>query len=144
MRSNAMKRQDIITEARKWLGVPWRHQGRCTAGVDCVGLLVVTAWGLGFTVEDYTNYQRRTQGLQFLQHFQKHMIQVPVHSSALSDVVILREPRLPCHCGIVSEKDGHLHLIHAHMRRRKVIEELLTEEWHNRIVATFTWPDLED
>jgi cell wall-associated NlpC family hydrolase len=31
----------IVSAARSWLGVPWRHQGRTRQGVDCAGLVVL-------------------------------------------------------------------------------------------------------
>lgn len=34
---------DIVSEARTWVGVPFRHQGRTRRGVDCVGLVIVVA-----------------------------------------------------------------------------------------------------
>lgn len=32
--------QQIVEDARSWLGVPFQHQGRTRYGVDCVGLPV--------------------------------------------------------------------------------------------------------
>lgn len=40
-------RQQFIAAARRWIGVPWVHQGRNRHGVDCVGLILVTCWSLG-------------------------------------------------------------------------------------------------
>lgn len=39
--------EQIITEARQWVGVPFRHQGRDVAGIDCVGLPIVVGRALG-------------------------------------------------------------------------------------------------
>lgn len=38
---------EVIIEARRWLGVPFRHQGRTRYGVDCVGLVICVAAKLG-------------------------------------------------------------------------------------------------
>ena len=33
-------RSDILCEARRWIGTPYRHQGSCRgAGCDCLGLV---------------------------------------------------------------------------------------------------------
>lgn len=32
--------QQIVEEARRWIGVPFHHQGRSRFGVDCIGLVV--------------------------------------------------------------------------------------------------------
>ena len=31
-------REMVVAEARTWIGVKWRHQGRTREGVDCIGL----------------------------------------------------------------------------------------------------------
>ncbi len=33
----------FVAAARSWIGVPWAHQGRSRAGVDCIGLVVMAA-----------------------------------------------------------------------------------------------------
>jgi len=37
----SITRQDVVDEARTWIGVPWVHGGRARSGVDCAGLLHV-------------------------------------------------------------------------------------------------------
>ena len=32
---------EVVREARTWVGVPFRHQGRSRSGVDCGGIIVV-------------------------------------------------------------------------------------------------------
>ena len=63
----------IVAEARTWLGVPWRHQGRSRAGVDCAGLVVLVARALELADHDSTAYGRRAQGQGFVEHFRGHM-----------------------------------------------------------------------
>ena len=37
---SALKRADIVDEARKWIGTPYRHQAsRMGVGADCLGLI---------------------------------------------------------------------------------------------------------
>ena len=41
---NHVTGQDVVAEARRWLGTPWRHQARLRGvGVDCGGLVVCVA-----------------------------------------------------------------------------------------------------
>ena len=42
-----MSPERIVEEARKWVGVPYLHQGRSRAGIDCVGLPIVVGQSLG-------------------------------------------------------------------------------------------------
>jgi cell wall-associated NlpC family hydrolase len=62
-------RADIVAAARGWIGVPWRHQGRSRAGVDCVGLIVVVCRELGLSDYDSTVYGRDPDPTRFLGHF---------------------------------------------------------------------------
>ena len=62
-------RAQVVDAARKWLGTPWRHQGRNTHGIDCVGLVVVVCKGLGISSYDDTGYGRDPDPHKFLPHF---------------------------------------------------------------------------
>lgn len=134
----------VILEARSWCGVKWQHQGRSRAGVDCAGVIVMVARALGLPVKDRTDYQRRTHGPQFLQHFKDNLPEKPITEIAPGDVLVFTEPSYPCHCGIVTEKHGTLYFVHGYAKRRKVIEEHLSEEWWRKIVGVFSWPGLEE
>jgi cell wall-associated NlpC family hydrolase len=51
---------DLVAEARLWIGVPFRHQGRSRVGVDCVGLPIVVGQALGLLPATFevANYGR--------------------------------------------------------------------------------------
>lgn len=139
-----MRKNDIVEEARKLLNVKWQHQGRSINGVDCAGLCVLTARGLGLEVQDYTNYQRRTHGTEFLEYFRRNLDEKAFGDMTTGDVVVLTEPTYPCHCGIVTERHGEQYFIHAYAKRRKVVEERISDDWRKRIVGVFAFPHLED
>lgn len=48
----------FIKVARSYLGVPWVHQGRSRTGLDCVGLIVISARNCGLDVPMLANYGR--------------------------------------------------------------------------------------
>lgn len=133
---------EVIAEARAWLGVPWRHQGRTRAGVDCVGLLVVVARALRLSDYDHTAYGRRAEGQGFVTHFRASMESVALAEARPGDVLVFAERAYPCHCGFLSERRGAAHLLHAHALRRKVIEEAYAGEWPARVKFAFRFPRL--
>lgn len=127
----------IVAEARAWLGVPWRHQGRTRCGVDCVGLVVCVARGLDLSDYDSTGYGRRAQGQGFVEHFRSNMDAVPIPHARPGNVLVFADHAYPCHCGFLTERLGHPHLLHAHATRRKVIEEPYAGEWPARVKFAF-------
>jgi cell wall-associated NlpC family hydrolase len=133
-------RAQVVSEARGWLGVPFRHQGRTRAGLDCVGLLVVVGRALGLPAYDVTGYTRRAQGMGFIEHFRANLEEVAPGSARFGDVLVFVETVYPCHTGIMSERHGVPHLIHAHAPRRLVLEEPFAGEWRDKLRFAFRFP----
>lgn len=136
----------IVEEARKWLDVPWKHQGRSRNGIDCVGLLVAVGVELGYFTRDYdyTNYPRRSaHSRDFIAIFDDLAAKGVLHKKRVfdfqpGDIALLKEPIFPCHCGIIGSKYGKTSLIHGHAKRRKVVEDLYYESgWNKLHVATY-------
>lgn len=48
----------FVEAARKYIGVSWVHQGRSRNGLDCVGLVVLSARACGLDVPLLANYGR--------------------------------------------------------------------------------------
>ena len=138
-------RNRIVTEARSWLGVRWRHQGRTRHGVDCAGLVVNVGKALGAVDYDATDYQRRTNGREFLRHFRAAGgVEIRFADAAPGDVLVFRDDLYPCHSTILAERHGQPSIIHACARRRKVIEEVLSPAWIDRLVGCFRYPGVVD
>ena len=55
-------------------------------------------------------------------------------------VRVFVETVYPCHTGIMSERHGELHVIHAHAPRGKVIEEAFAGEWRDKLRFAFRFP----
>ena len=133
----------VIAEARLWLGVPWRHQGRTRAGVDCAGLVVMVARRLRLADYDATGYSRRASGFDFVRHFQAAMAAVRVAEAVPGDVLVFADGAYPCHCGFLSLWQDHPHLIHAHVSRRQVVEEPYIGEWPGSVRFAFRFHGIE-
>jgi cell wall-associated NlpC family hydrolase len=142
MRGDHPRAAEIVAEARSWLGVPWRHQGRSRSGIDCAGLLVLVARSLGLGDYDVTGYDRRARGQGFVEHFRANMDGIGVADARPGDVLVFAEEAYPCHCGFLTEHRSTAHLLHAHATRRQVIEEPYAGEWPLKVKFAFRFKQL--
>lgn len=138
-------RQAIIDEARTWLGVVWRHQGRDRNGIDCGGLLIGVAKALGASDYDIGNYGKQPDAQNFLRHLEAWGgRRIPLGGALPGDVIAFRDGPFPCHCAIVTETGGVRHMIHADRRLKSVVEEPITREWLANRVAAYRFPGVAD
>lgn len=134
------KSSDVIDEARKWLGVPFQHQGRTRFGIDCAGLVEQVALALGVLPAGYRaprNYARRPNGTM-------HEL-VTTYCAKLARaepgcIVLFQFPKAttPGHIGICTGAT----LIHAHARTRRVVEHGYREPWLGWTHSTWRLPGL--
>lgn len=135
-----LEREDIIAEARRWIGTPWRHQGRSRSGVDCVGLVVLVARNVGLEPEDVTGYARRQDGRALLRHLHKQLEIRSTTNWKIGNIGVFKESAFPIHVGFLSSREGVPTVIHAHARRRQVIEEALLP--YGTPFAVFSLPEV--
>lgn len=124
---------DVIAEARRWIGTRWVHQGRTTAGIDCAGLLVCVLRNLGQEVEDMQGYRRSPDGESFRANIYN---QTDYQSQPSPGAIgLFREAIFPTHTGFFAEQNGILTLIHAYSLAGKVVEEPFQFRWPEKLVA---------
>lgn len=102
---------DIVNYARTWIGAPWRHQGRGEGlGIDCAGLLVVTAQHFELPCEDMQGY-RRNPSREFFRQIKRHTL---VSTQVLHGAIgIFNDTSQPCHTGIFAVENGLITVIHS-------------------------------
>lgn len=138
-------RAQVVAQARSYLGVPWRHQGRSRVrGLDCAGLIVVIGHDLGLHSHDTTDYQREPNGTLFVSHFREALDEINLADAGHGDVVLMRDSLYPCHCGILTTDKGKTMLLHAAAGRRRVYEEPYVGDLRDRSVTAFRFRGLED
>lgn len=119
-----MSPEDIVLEARSWVGVPYRERGRSRRGVDCLGLLVMLGRSFDVAHEDeavYTSWP--TDERRLAQRLEQYLTPLPPDAIAPGVIGMFTQTRLPAHVGVFTEKHGVIHLIHARMNPRRVVEE---------------------
>lgn len=128
-----ISRADIVATARSYMGVRWHHQGRNRAGLDCVGLVLATAWDLGLTTVDFDGYGRVPDGRMLRAELDKHMDRTD--SPHIGDVLLMRIEQQPQHLAIATD----IGIIHAHAMMRRVVEHRLDDWWSSRVVGAYAW-----
>lgn len=139
-------RELITDEARKYLGVKWRHQGRTVHGLDCIGLLARVGIDLGLACEskDHKVYPRIPSDHFLIESLIDTGCNfVGYEDRREGDILIFKQKSLPCHCGILSKKYNQFHIIHSHMFVGKVIEEQLSKEWDKCIIQALSFPRIK-
>ena len=114
---------DIVEYARTWRGTRWKHLGRNERGLDCVGLLYLTAAHFELPGEDMSSYSRVPRP-ELLRHIGKYSNplrpMIPVHGA----IGVFHDTVTPCHTGIFAvNSKGRVTVIHCDARRRRCLEE---------------------
>jgi len=136
-------RAAIVAEARAWLGVRFRHQGRSAEGVDCAGLVICVGRKLGLLPADLdvNGYSRRPDGVSLLQACGEHLRRIPAGEARAGDVLVFRIERDPQHLAVLADyfAGGHA-IIHAYAPNRSVVENRLDGWWLSHLVAAYRFP----
>ena len=123
----------VIDEARRYLGVPFRHRGRSIAGLDCAGLIIIVYRKLGLMPNDFeeTLYNKMPSiGL-----VEKTLSQfcTKKETAEPGDILMLSFLDNPCHMAFYTGET----IIHAYNPRSKVVEEACCQKWQNRLTGIY-------
>lgn len=147
---SSMTAEDVVAEARTWIGTKFHHQARVKgAGVDCAGLVIMVAKALGLSDFDITDYGRIPDGMTIRDLLNEHMVQVAdgwsqvYEYSQPGDVILFRYTLHDQHMAIRAELDGNPTIIHARGDVGKVVETGYDKTWQRRAVAAYRYRGLE-
>lgn len=143
-----MTREEIVAEARSWIGTPWVHQGRIKGlSVDCVGLIGGVALAVGIQgARDWSanlqfyNYGRQPDPLLLNDGCALWLDRIAVRDATMADVLVMRFRRDPQHFALLSATD---YMIHAFAGAGKVVENRLDEKWRRRIVSAWRFRGID-
>ncbi len=143
--------REVIAAARLLLGVRFTHQGRSRDGVDCLGLLIVTAQSLGLTfggegVEalDVPTYGTRPDIVLLRKKLDEHLVPIALTDVQPADIVLLKIDGSPQHLALLGDYPiaGELSMIHAYAPARKVVEHRYDAQWRANSYAAYRLPQL--
>lgn len=127
---------DFIAAARSYVGVPFRHQGRSRAGVDCIGLVLCALADVDLLPAQFnepTNYGRRPNDARFLRGLEHWCYRSP-RALLAGDLVLMCWPRMPypMHIAVYSGTT----IIHSYQSIGRVVESSYSDPWPAR---THSW-----
>lgn len=134
----------IVTEARSWIGTPYRHQASLKGvGCDCLGLLRGVWRGvLGEEPEGVPPYApdwAEAGGAETLRDAaRRHLVEIEPAAVRPGDVLLFRwRDGLPAkHCAVLTTPDA---MVHAH-DGASVTEVDLAPWWRRRLAYSYRFP----
>jgi NlpC/P60 family putative phage cell wall peptidase len=146
-------RQDIVAEARGWIGTPYRHQASLKGvGCDCLGLIRGIWRGvIGDEPECAPPYApdwaEATGDEALARAAARHLIAIAPGEFKPGDVLLFRwRANLPAkHAAIVTSvgPDGPDTMVHAH-DGAAVAEVAIAPWWRRRLAYAFRFPGVTD
>lgn len=142
------KNEQVLAEARLWLGTPYQHQAtRKQVGTDCLGL-IRGIWRAVYGAEPieipaYTQDWSEPSGYESLWENAKEILIEKAPELAMPGDVLLfrmRNDAVAKHLGILGSHDPYQSFIHAYSGHG-VVESPLSGPWARRIVAAFAFPE---
>ena len=145
------QRQQIVACARHYIGVRFQHQGRSLAGLDCLGLLFLTAASVGVKLRgqavrtiDIPDYGRKPDTVLLREKLAMYLQPIPLAEAEMADVVLLNVQGSPQHLAILSDYPSAdaLGMIHAYASSGKVVEHRYDAVWQRQSYAAYRLPEL--
>ena len=111
----------LFAAARRYLGTPFRHQGRTAEGLDCFGLVLVACRDsgilshLGLAADyDTQHYTRYPASYQLTQYLEQHLPRLNTEPLAPGQLAVFRlGTHEPSHLGLLADAAAPCSLLHA-------------------------------
>lgn len=142
------KRELAIQEARSWIDVPYRHQGRSKKwGCDCAAVVSAIGKVLQIPHEDPRGYSKIPRPWEMRRVLDQYLEQIDITKAQPGDVLVMDFGFGIQHVGILTPGDRLVHCNNRLKRgelRGKVVEHKLTGKWERRIVYAYRFPGIDD
>ena len=136
-------REDVIAEARSWLGTPWHHQAAVKGvGCDCIGFVRGVAERFLGPIPmalDYTPtwHLYRAEPRMF-DGFGTVADEIDPAEALAADILLFGAGKGPAHhCAFLTSAGG---LIHCYQEAGRVVEHDFSPLWRPRLRHAFRFP----
>ncbi len=140
-------RDDVIAEARTWLGTPWHHQASVKGvGCDCIGFIRGVAEPFLGKVDiplDYTPtwHLYRAEPRMYL-GFKAVAEEIDPADAIPSDILLFGAGKGPAHhCALLTPEGG---LIHCYQEAGRVVEHAFSDGWQSKLRHAFRLPGIKE
>jgi len=129
--------------AFQYIGVPFKHMGRTSAGLDCAGLILMTAADCGYIAESTPVYGHEPRDGHMLKTLLAHGCKVVDRAPRVDDIVVtsLRDGGPSVHVGIVTDHPNGLGIIHTYGLIGRVVHQRLDDNKLRNVTEVLEWPE---
>ena len=132
--------EQIIIEARSWLGTPFKHQGKLkNIGCDCIGFVTGVLENIGYDFSEHyiSEYSQIPDGEKLKQKLDSVLKPKNISELNAGNIFLMSFNFLPQHVGFISELNGLKYIIHSYKNAGKVVEHHLNDFWHSKIISLY-------
>lgn len=140
-----MKRSEVCEHSKKFLGIPFIHQGRTDAGYDCAGFIRKIAEDCNLykdEVIDIKGYSRIPDGLSLRNALIKGTAKEKSFKNIKAgDIILMSFIKEPQHLSLYL---GNGKIIHSYQGAGKIVMHDLDSKWLKRVVSVFEFYNIEE
>jgi cell wall-associated NlpC family hydrolase len=134
-------RQQVLDAARKWIGTPFKHQGRLLGvGADCAGIVIGTAHALGISDFDFLEYNVCPNPELMGLLLDQNLISIPKEEAKSGDLLWLRVGKKPRHLAIKTD----VGILHSFANVGRCVETSLDAFTAATIYRAYRYPGVID
>jgi len=125
------KREEVVIEARKWLGTQWNH-AQSTQGVqvDCVNFVYGVAKACDIDCGNLPEeYPRLSDGKELIKYLDTYFKETTLENAKIGDILVFKFFGVPHHLGILTNLLGYPSVIHSSAEFMKVVEHILDSKY---------------
>ena len=133
-------REALVKAVLQHVGTRWHHQGRTPGvGLDCIGLYVVSAVGLGAALQDFQGYGPIPRPEILMAQVQRQLVEVSRDERQVGDLLCFAAPESgkPSHFGVLVARAPD-RMVHAFAKHRRVALEPVADQWVAALHSVWT------
>lgn len=139
-----MTRDDIVFDARRWIGTPFKHQSRVLDhGGDCVAMVEWLGLKYGIIVEGYrTNYGPEPKMREIMQSMIDAGLERlrSIEDRLPGDVLFIQYRKEPQHLGILTPTG----IVHGYSGAGCYVETQFNSRLLDGLRSVWRWPGIEN